>query len=238
MSDRAETRVGGDGHFVLVLPGFTAGDWSNLPLAAVLRRAGVRPKRWRLGSNEGPTDQIVAGLHDRLRELHEREGRTVTVVGVSLGGIYARRLARDHPDLVRQVVTIGSPFRFSLDGKSNLVKNMWESRLEQFDPGFIDEMYQDEDDKEPLAMPVTSIYSRNDDVVPWQRCLLGLGPRSQNIEIRGANHVGLVVHPGVHLALHDRVRQPEGAWRAFRAPRRFGFWYRRAEIFDPDRSGS
>jgi pimeloyl-ACP methyl ester carboxylesterase len=233
MAEQVETRSGGDGHIVLVLPGFTAGDWSNLPLAAVLRRAGVKPKRWRLGSNQGPTDEIVAGLNERLRDLYDREGRKVSVIGVSLGGIYARRLGRDHPDLVRQVITIGSPFRFHGTGRSATVMKIWEGRLDGFDPAFVEEMYTDEDLKEPFGMPVTSIYTRNDDVVRWHQCLLAHGDQSQNIEIRGANHVGLVAHPGVHYAIHDRVRQPEGAWRRFRAPSRFGMWYRRAEIYDP-----
>jgi pimeloyl-ACP methyl ester carboxylesterase len=227
-----------DGHFVLVLPGFTAGDWSNFPLAAVLRRAGVRPKRWRLGSNHGPNDEIVAGINDRLTDLYERDGRTVTVIGVSLGGIYARRLAREHPDKVRQVITIGSPFRFRGEGRSATVMRLWESRLDEFDPAFVDEMYSDEQLKQPLGMPVTSIYSRADDVVRWQQCLLARGNRSQNIEIRGANHVGLVLHPGVHLVIHDRVRQPEGAWERFRAPGRVGFWYRPAAIYDPKRDSA
>jgi hypothetical protein len=119
-----------------------------------------------------------------------------------------------------------------------MVQRMWESRIGDFDPRFVDEMYSDEDLKDSFEMPVTSIYTRNDDVVRWQQCLLALGDRSQNIEIRGANHVGLVVHPGVHLALHDRMRQPEGAWSPFRAPRRFGFWYRPAEIYDQERHGA
>ena len=95
-------------------------------------------------------------------------------------------------------------------------------------------MYTDEDLKVPFRMPVTSIYTRNDDVVRWQQCLLAHGNESQNIEVRGANHIGLVAHPGVHYALQDRVRQPEEAWKRFRAPARYGFWYRPAEIFDPE----
>lgn len=229
-------RGGGDGHLVLVLPGFTVGDWSNLPLATVLRRAGVRPKRWRLGSNEGPTERILAGLDQRLHELHDREGRSVSVVGVSLGGIYARHLGREHPGKVRQVITVGTPFRFGSDAKSTLVQRTWDGRVDSFDPAFLAEMYQEEEHKRPLDVPVTSIFSRSDDVVAWKYSLNAKGTRSENIEVRGATHLGLLIHPGVHLALHDRVRQVEGTWSRFRPPTAARMWYRRAVDYDPSRA--
>lgn len=226
----------GDGHTVLMLPGFSAGDWSNAPLAAVVRRNGARPKRWRLGSNEGPTERVVAGLDARLRELYYREERTVTVVGVSLGGVFARQLARSVPHMIRQVITIGSPFRFSGDGKSATVQQMWERRLDDFVPEVLTEMYGDEDDKPPLTMPATSIYSRLDDVVRWPQCLNPERPRCENIEVRGATHIGLLLHPGVHLALANRVRQRNEHWKPFRPPVAARAMFRVAPYFEADRA--
>lgn len=224
-----------DGHFVLLLPGFSAGDWSNAPLAAVVRRNGARPKRWRLGSNEGPTTRVVAGLEARLRELFHREERKVSVVGVSLGGVFARQLGRAHPELVRQVITIGAPFRFDEEGKSAIVQRMWNSRTDRFVPEALAEMRSDEDVKAPMEVPVTSIYSRLDDVVQWQKCLNAMAEFTENIDVRGSNHLGLLLHPGVHLALADRVRQPEDDWLPFRPSGAARVLFRPAEYHDSKR---
>ncbi|MCP5025881.1 MAG: hypothetical protein GY929_06310 [Actinomycetia bacterium] len=99
------------------------------------------------------------------------------------------------------------------------------------------EMYREEDLKGTLEVAVTSVFSRSDDVVSWQYSLNAKGPRSENIEVRGATHVGLLMHPGVHLALHDRVRQPEGSWSQFHPPAAARLWYRRAADYDPSLSG-
>ena len=101
----------GDGHGVLVLPGFLATDGSTRPLRAFLRRLGYDARPWLLGRNVGPTDAVVDGLPRRLSDLHTSSGRRVSLVGVSLGGIFARDLARTHTELVRQVITLASPFR-------------------------------------------------------------------------------------------------------------------------------
>ena len=101
----------GDRHPVLVLPGFTASDRSTAPLRAFLRTHGYWVHGWGLGRNMGPTAAIVDGIEQRLVTLHQRHGVKVSLVGWSLGGIYARELARLHPESVRQVITLGSPFR-------------------------------------------------------------------------------------------------------------------------------
>src|SRR5436190_18146975 len=108
----------GDRHPVLVLPGFTASDVSTEPLRATLIANGYWTHGWRLGANLGPTERIIDGINDRLCEIYERHGRPVSLVGWSLGGIYARDLAREHPDKVRLVVTLGSPFRMTRDDRS------------------------------------------------------------------------------------------------------------------------
>src|SRR3954447_9261935 len=103
----------GDGHPVLVLPGLLAGDVSTRALRGALRAAGYRVHGWRLGRNIGPTAQATAGMRDRLDDIHQRYGRRVSVIGWSLGGIFARELARSAPTAVRQVITLGSPFRLA-----------------------------------------------------------------------------------------------------------------------------
>src|SRR5579859_7756179 len=102
--------LGGEGHGrpVLVLPPFGASDWSTAPLRAVLSQRGFATYGWKLGGNIGPHPHIVAGMDRRLRDVQARHQARVSVIGWSLGGVYARELARIHPQAVRQVITLGS----------------------------------------------------------------------------------------------------------------------------------
>src|SRR5260370_28095154 len=100
----------GDGHGVLVLPGLLASDASTLPLRGFLSWLGYDVRGWNLGRNEGPTEEVLAGLPRALLAHARRTGRPVSVIGWSLGGIYARELARRQPKHVRRVITLGSPF--------------------------------------------------------------------------------------------------------------------------------
>src|ERR671916_856668 len=101
----------GDGHPVLVLPGLAASDESTRPLRWFLRTRGYHTHGWRLGRNTGPTTRLRSDLGERMRAIADRHGRRISLVGWSLGGIYAREIARTAPDAVRQVITLGSPFR-------------------------------------------------------------------------------------------------------------------------------
>ena len=100
----------GDGHPVLVLPGLGASDLSTRVLRGFLRDRGYHVHAWRLGRNLGPRPEVVDGLRSRVRQLAERHDRKMSLVGWSLGGIYAREIARAAPGVVRQVITLGSPF--------------------------------------------------------------------------------------------------------------------------------
>src|SRR5580765_5312938 len=101
----------GDRHPVLVLPGFSASDQSTAPLRSIIRSQGYWVHGWRLGRNIGPTPEIVTGMIERLQMLNDRHQAKVSVIGWSLGGIYARMMARLYPEAVRQVITLGSPYR-------------------------------------------------------------------------------------------------------------------------------
>ena len=204
----------GDNHPVLVLPGFLAGDPSTAPLRSVLQSQGYWVHGWRLGRNLGPTAHVVDGLVERLEMLHERHDQPVTLIGWSLGGIYARRLARRYPDAIRQVITLGSPFRINPNDRSAVsglydrLKPTHSIDTEELLPGL---------DGGPLEVPTTAIYTRTDGVVRWWQCIESIGPERENIEVRGS-HSGLGFNPAVIYAISDRLRRPIGDWRPFRAP--------------------
>ena len=178
----------GDGHPVLVLPGLVASDVSTRLLRRYLKSRGYDAHGWGLGRNFGPREGIEAGMERRLRELHERHGRKVSLVGWSLGGIYARMLANRHPEMVRNVITLGSP----LHGHAQST-NAW--RVYELVSGRSSKDPERMRHVTPLPqMPTTSIFSRSDGVVAWQCSVNDTGPQSENIEVL-ASHVGLVEIP-------------------------------------------
>jgi pimeloyl-ACP methyl ester carboxylesterase len=217
----------GDRHPVLVLPGFTASDSSTVPLRWALRSQGYWVHGWNLGRNLGPTRRVVDGLIDRLEELHGRHGRPVSIVGWSLGGIYARELARLRPDSVRQVITLGSPFR-TRPGDRSAVAALWDSRQKRFSAGFVAEALSHSG--EALSVPSTAIYTRTDGIVKWHLCIESDGPRRESIEVRGS-HSGLGFNPAVILAISDRLGQREGTWKPFHPPLPVRAWYPRPESY-------
>ena len=123
----------GDGHHVIVLPGFTADDRSTRPLRLLLRDIGYHSHGWRLGGNIGPTPEILDGLHSLFERVHAAAAAPVSIVGWSLGGIYARELAREAPGRVRQVITLGSPIQM-IDQDSSSAQGTYDSLQHLHDP--------------------------------------------------------------------------------------------------------
>jgi pimeloyl-ACP methyl ester carboxylesterase len=205
----------GDGHPVLVLPGLMASDFSTRALRGFLRAHGYQAHGWKLGRNLGPTPERAAGMVARLEELHTRHGRRVTLIGWSLGGIYARELARRFPSLVRQVITLASPFR-DVDA-TNVPRFL---RAVATRRPLRDQEAMRAQLSTPLPVPSTAIYSRSDAVVAWQSCQEDEGPLSENIEV-ASSHLGIGHHPVVLLTIADRLAQPDGAWRPFAPPLRW-----------------
>ena len=198
----------GDGHPVLVLPGLAASDLSTRALRTYLRAQGYAAHGWRQGSNRGPRPGVEAGVDARLAELAQRHGRKVSLIGWSLGGVYAREAARRAPHLVRQVITLGSPF-----ANEPKASNAW--RLYEVLSGRRVEDWPDRElMKLPPPTPSTAIYSRTDGVVAWQGCLEQDGAMTQNIEVEGS-HCGLGHNPAVLYVIADRLALPEGEWSPF-----------------------
>jgi hypothetical protein len=203
----------GDGHGVLTIPGFLADDSSTSLMRGVLESRGYRAEPWRLGRNLGPTSGVRGGLRRQLDELCDTTGRRVSVVGWSLGGLLARELARCYPDQVRQVVTMGSPLRLTArhDPSVSTVGYLYDS-LRPLHTNFLDRVTP-EMAQADLPVPLTSIYTRSDGVVPWRSCLVPPGPNSENVEV-AASHCGMgFSYPALSVLL-DRLAQPEGALKA------------------------
>ena len=203
----------GDGHPVLVLPGLAASDESTRPLRWFLRNRGYHTHGWRLGRNTGPSERIRSGLGERVRAIAEQHGRRISLVGWSLGGIYAREIARRAPDAVRQVITLGSPFR-SLETTTRADVPLRDTPGDQDHSGRLRREVGD-DAGRALRVPTTAIYTRTDGVVPWQLCIERPGPRRESVEVHGS-HIGLGHNPAVLLVVADRLAQPEGTWAPFR----------------------
>jgi hypothetical protein len=200
----------GDGHPVIVLPGLATSDRSTLALRTFLKSKGYDVHGWELGRNYGPLPGIERRMLDNLKALHKKTGKKVSLVGWSLGGIYARQLAKMLPDLVRQVITLGSPFNG--DPRST---NAW--KLYEFTSGHKvadRERHMGGAISEPPPVPTSAIYSRTDGICAWQSCTEAEGDIAENIEIEGS-HCGLGHHPAAVYAVADRLAQPEGKWKKF-----------------------
>ena len=156
----------------------------------------------------------MGGMYDRLEQLHQRSGQTVSLVGWSLGGIFARELARDRPSIVRQVITLSAPFRFR-DGDRGSASALYEAVGPRVEP-FIGRT-QPEHERPEMPVPATAIYTRTDGVVSWHACLETPGDRRENVEVR-ATHTGIGVNMLAAIVVADRLAQPAGSWRPFRPP--------------------
>src|ERR1700716_1464752 len=200
----------GDGHPVLALPGFLASDLSMAPMRRYLKELGYDTHAWNLGRNLGGVASKRGALRDLLTQIHETTARKVSIVGWSLGGVYARDLALQLPDMVRSVITLGSPF-------ANDVRDTNATRLYEALSG--EGVNDNPEIREAIAgdlpVPATSIYSRTDGIVNWRTSLLRPSDTSENIEVYLASHVGLGVNPAALWAVADRLALPEGEFRQF-----------------------
>lgn len=218
----------GDRHPVLVMPGFLGGDSSTLGLRFFIRSWGYWTHGWGGGDNHGPTPEVVAAIEERLTEVYARHERKVSLVGWSAGGMYARKLARKHPEMVRSVVTLASPLQMTFDDRSAL-SFLTDQLRKGFDPDFLG---KPEHELGPLPVPATSIYTRTDGVARWYACLDVVDDQHENVEIIGS-HVGQGFNPSSLYVLADRLAQPEDDWRPFHPPAWTRGFFPRAEAWEP-----
>jgi pimeloyl-ACP methyl ester carboxylesterase len=200
----------GDGHPVLALPGFLASDLSMAPMRRYLKELGYEAHAWNMGRNFGGVSSKRRALRELLTRIYENAGRKVSIVGWSLGGVYARDLALQAPDMVRAIITLGSPF-------ANDVRATNATRLYELLSGEgVDDIPEVRDAiAGDMPVPATSIYSRTDGIVNWRTSLLRPSATAENIEVHLASHIGLGVNPAALWAIADRLAQAEGEFTHF-----------------------
>ena len=211
----------GQPHPVVVLPGLGADDRSTFAIRGFLGTLGYQVHGWGRGRNVRSPDADLSAVVLQVRKLQEDSGRKVSLVGWSRGGIIAREVAREVPDNVRMVITLGSPF--AAPGASN-VRAIW-----RFLTG---EPYQPPSPErvsrlaQPIPVPATSIYTRADGVVAWRACLEEEGEQRENVEVT-TTHIGLGFHAPALLVIADRLAQPPGTWKPFHPGPLIAPWFPR-----------
>ncbi len=199
----------GDGHPVLVFPGLGAADASTLAVRQFLQGQGYTAYPWGQGFNLGPRAGVLERCRALIQDIHTRHGEPVSLVGWSLGGIYAREMAKELPDIVRSVITLGTPF----------TGHPWATNAWRFYQMVSGQQTHDEallaEVRRPPPVPTTSIYSRSDGIVAWPCSINPPGhAHTENIEVR-ASHVGMGMNPMALYAIADRLRQDPRRWRRF-----------------------
>ena len=205
----AKLAPGGDGHPVMVLPGFMGGDGYNAALRRFLTGLTYAVHGWGQGRNLGPRDGVLEALQERIVYLSDRYEGPVSLVGHSLGGIFARELAREFPDRVRQVISLGSPF-----GRGRMSASIPARLFTALNPPEELPISQDGLHEAP-PVPTTAIYSKGDGIVNWQTTVQRDGHiRSQSVQVRGS-HCGMTLNPSVWFLVAERLAIANGEWRPF-----------------------
>ena len=207
-----------DGSSVIVFPGLSAGDLSTVPLRKYLDSLGYATQGWGQGLNLGPRSGVLDVAQQQIRQVFDATGCKVSLVGWSLGGIYAREMAKLLPEMVHCVITLGTPFAGS--PKSTNAWRIYELATRR--NSAIEHAHYDL----PIAptVPTTSIFSRTDGVVAWQGSIQApskVNPHTENIEVF-ASHVGMGLNPSAWWAVADRLAQKNASWKPFVAPKLMG----------------
>ncbi len=199
----------GLGRPVMLIPGFLAGDWTLRTPFKWLRRVGYRPQMAGVAFNVMYSEVMLRPLMDALLFLRRRTGARVSLVGHSRGGVLAQVLAHRQPELVEQVITLGSPLNDPFDVHPLTMAGVRAAHLfnvfRSGHPASV-EMRFLRDLAAPPRVPTTSIYSRSDGVVNWKACLR---EDVNAIEVHGS-HVGLALNPEVYRILAHLLPAP---WR-------------------------
>ena len=213
----------GDGHPVLVLPGFMASDISTSPLRTYLNEIGYNSFGWGVGRNLANENHLELMI-EKVEDLYLQHRMQVSLIGWSLGGVFAREIAKRKPNLIRQIITLGSPFGGVI--KPNNALWIYEFLT---DGRGTEDVNQELLKNIPLPAPVptTAIYSKEDGIVSWKVCIEEEDDIHQNIQVRGS-HLGLGVNPAVLEIITDRLVYSSNNWQRYSDKKSF-----RRSLFSP-----
>jgi hypothetical protein len=198
---------------VMLIPGFLAGDVTLAPLANFCRWLGHRAVYAGILSNSECPRETMRKLNERLALAYEKFDQPIVVIGQSLGGVYARELAREHPEMVERVITLGSPLRQPRHAATLAVEVVARSvaALRGKADGCLTESCECGlmlSDDSPANVPTTHVYSRTDGVVHWESCIdLSGAPLAENVEVM-SSHVGMGLNAEVYRVIADRLAMP------------------------------
>lgn len=204
----------GDKHPVLLLPGFLASDSSTLMLRQYLLYMGYEPLPWNLGRNNGSFELYEEKLLNRFEKLAGAYKEKISIVGQSLGGVFARDIAHRFPDAVRQVITLGSPFLSIAGGATNQVITSLFKQQSGMSVEELEERLAQIDVRRSPSVPSTAIYSKGDGVVNWRVCREEDAYQTESIEVQGS-HCGMGFNAMIYYIIHDRLAQAEDQWSSF-----------------------
>lgn len=190
----------GQGQPLMLIPGFGGSDKHMKPLKLALKSLGFAPHGWGQGYNWGMRPQVRDGLAQRLQLLQERYSQKVALVGWSLGGVFAREIARHQPEYVSMVFTMGSPINGHPNANNvarifNLVnpRNKADGDMDAFQRRRI-----------PPPVPCVAMHSKTDGIVAWQCAREVAAPNTENVEVKGS-HFGLPCNPQVVKLIAERL---------------------------------
>lgn len=206
----------GDGHPVLLLPGFGAGDVSMEPLRTFLRTRHYAVETWGLGRNIGFNRRFANVIEQKVRFLHHRHRRKVSLVGWSLGGVFAFYAAHVAPECVRTAISLGSPLRLDPDAHpSPGVRAMYRVVSHPMGPVTHQARSRSRRMRAPPPVPSTCIYSEQDGIVPPSQATLDVDASNhENVRVPGS-HFGLGFNALALWVVADRLAQREDSWLRF-----------------------
>ncbi len=204
----------GDGHPVVLLPGFMTPDASMRPLARELSKLGYRAETWGEGFNLGSKPQLMERLITKLETLRAKTGMQVSLVGWSLGGIMSRKLAVKRPNLIRRVIMLGSPIHGT--ATSTRVGALM-AMVEKTRKTTVIQRRGTPTRPAPCKVPVVSLFNQFDAIANWKNCFETESPNAENIHVT-ASHFGFGMNPAVMQVLTDRLAQPRSGFHPYHAP--------------------
>ncbi len=182
---------------VLTIPGYGTNDTFMFPLRSTLRLLGHDCRGWGLGLNGGEVELMLPRVTEQVVRYADQQGSPVALVGWSLGGVFAREVARDAPEAVTRVITYGTPIiggpRYTVGART-------------YGSERVDDIATKVDERNliPIERPITAIWSRNDAVVDWKACVDDFSPDVENLEVQ-STHVGMGIDPDVWSIIAERL---------------------------------